>query len=127
MPAPSGLDARKIEQRVDQPEQADGVPVHERQLVVCKRAVRCGERVLDRSEQQRQRRAELVADVAEKAVLARSSSASASARALASSSARALAIAVPICAATSERKLRYSPGQRRRCSPERATSRSRPP
>ena len=63
-----GLDPREIQQRVHEPQQAQGVavrdllpfPMHGRQ-----RRFRVGQPVFERSDQQRQRRAELVADVAE--------------------------------------------------------------
>ena len=58
------------------------VPVREVEVLALRRriALVLCERVLHRAEHQRQRRAELVAHVAEKSVLARSSSARSSAR-----------------------------------------------
>ncbi len=60
----SGLGAREGEQVVDQLEEAERIAVHRRERVVLEPALVL-ERVLDGAEHQRQRRAELVADVAE--------------------------------------------------------------
>ena len=63
-----GLDAREVEQRVDELEQAQAVAVGERQrptTVGRQRPIGVCEQVLERAEHQRERRAELVADVRE--------------------------------------------------------------
>ena len=64
----AGLDAREVEQRVDQLEQAEAVAVNggQRLAVVGPGAVRPPKHFFQRPQQQGQRRAELVADVAEK-------------------------------------------------------------
>lgn len=94
---PACLDAGEVEQIVDEPLEAQAValcdfqpfPLHRRQ-----RTVDVAERVRDGAEHQREGRAELVADLPKKSVLARSSSASASARRRSSSYARASPIEV---------------------------------
>ncbi len=63
---PPGLDAREVEERVDQLEQAQGVAVRDEQALVGLRIERrLGQQILQGPEQQGQRGAELVADVAE--------------------------------------------------------------
>ena len=57
--------AREVEQRVDELEQPHGVAVHELQRDRATSAGAVAQRVLERAEHQRQRRAELVADVGE--------------------------------------------------------------
>jgi hypothetical protein len=57
------LDARELQQRVDELQQPLTVAVHERHLARAEPAPAVLERVLERAEHQRQRRAELVADV----------------------------------------------------------------
>ena len=62
----AGLDAREIEQRVDEPEQPEAVPMRDRQRLALRgRHQRRLERVFERPQHERQRRAEFVADVAE--------------------------------------------------------------
>ena len=64
----TGLDARKIEQRIDELEQANAVAMgdlHQRPVVAERVAFGLGEHVLQRPEHQGQRRAEFVADVGE--------------------------------------------------------------
>ena len=64
----AGLQLGEVEELVDEVEQTARVPLHDRELVAEPRievAVAPGERVLDRPEQERQRRPELVADVGE--------------------------------------------------------------
>ena len=64
----AGLDAREVEQCVDQPLQAKAVALRELDplaLAAVQRLARLRERVLQRAQHQRQRRAELVADVGE--------------------------------------------------------------
>ena len=64
----AGLDAGEVEERIDEPLQAEAVTLHELRalaLACGERALAVGERVLERSEEQRERRAELVADVRE--------------------------------------------------------------
>ena len=61
------LDAREVEQRVDEPEQAHAVALRNRQqsTIVRRQAFGLREQVFERPEHQRQRRTELVTDVAE--------------------------------------------------------------
>ncbi len=61
----SCLQPREVEQRVDQLEQPPRVAIHGLELTATKLPVRKRECILDRAEHQRQRRAELLADVAE--------------------------------------------------------------
>ena len=63
----AGFDAREVEQRVDQLEQAQRVALRERRAARVRRRAgpASAERILQRAEHQRQRRAELVADVRE--------------------------------------------------------------
>ena len=62
---PAGLDARKIEQRVDELEQTLRIAMHRLQIGALQHAVRRPGGFLGRPEQQGQRRAELMADIAE--------------------------------------------------------------
>jgi hypothetical protein len=62
----SGLDTRKIQQGIDQFEQAQPVALHQGKLLVDARLQRvAGQQVFQRSEHQGQRGAKLVADIAE--------------------------------------------------------------
>ena len=67
-PDPPGLDPGEVEQRVDQLLEPQGVAVDDFQSARAppgSASVGAGEQLLDRAEHQRQRRAELVADVGE--------------------------------------------------------------
>ena len=64
----AGFDARKIEQRIDQPQQPQSVAMGDRHLARAARrqaARRSLQRVLERPQHQGQRRAEFVADIGE--------------------------------------------------------------
>ena len=63
------LDAREVEQRVDDLEEPERIPVHHREVTMNIGRHRAGgsrEEVLERTEHERERRPELVAHVAEK-------------------------------------------------------------
>ena len=109
-PAPAGFDARKVEQRVHQLRAAvphcDAGSQSARVVAAISGPCDLREQVFRRAQHQRKRRSELVTDVAEEAVFARSISVSASARRRASSSATALLMAVAIWSAASSKKSR---------------------